>query len=89
MRISPTTLVRGKGPIKRSLIWKNSYSEESIYHVLEVRNNLVFGNLLNKFGFKLIVESDKFVLTKMDNFVEKGYSIEDMFKLDINNKVNA
>ena len=56
-----------------------------VYHVPEVRRNLVFDGVLNKFGFKLIFESNKFILFKGGTFFGKGYMYEGMFKLNINN----
>jgi len=51
--------------------------------MLEVRKNLVSGSLLNKFGFKLVFEADKFVLSKGGMFVRKWYACEGMFKLNV------
>ncbi|XP_031283167.1 uncharacterized protein LOC116141835 [Pistacia vera] len=56
----------------------------------KVRKNLVFGSLLNKFGFKLVFEANNFVLSKGGMFVGKGYLCDGIFKLNIandNNKV--
>ena len=50
-----------------------------------VRKNLVFGSLLNKHGFKLVFESEKFVLFKGEIFVGKGYMYQEMFKLNVIN----
>lgn len=57
-----------------------------VYYVPEIRKNLVSGGL-NKFGFKSVFESDKFVLSKGGAFVGKGYLYEGMFKLNLINKV--
>ncbi len=46
----------------------------------------MFGSLLNKFGFKLNFDADKFILSKGGIFVGKGYMYESMFKLNIINK---
>ena len=56
-----------------------------VYHVPAVRKNLVSSSLLNKSGFKLVFESNKFILSKGGTFVGKGYIYEGMFKLNINN----
>ena len=45
---------------------------------------MVSGGLLNKFGFKLVFEADKFVLSKGGMFVGKGYLYDSMFKLNVN-----
>jgi hypothetical protein len=60
----------------------------NMYFVPETRKSLESGNLLNKFGFKFVFESDQFVLTKEGAFVGKGYLFEMMFKLNLINKVN-
>jgi hypothetical protein len=59
-----------------------------VYFVHEIMKNLVSRGLLNKFGFKVVFESDRFVLTKGGAFVGKSYLFEGMFKLNLNNKVN-
>ncbi|KAL3813142.1 hypothetical protein ACJIZ3_014410 [Penstemon smallii] len=61
---------------------------QDVYHVPELRKNLVSGSLLNKHGFKLVFESDKFILSKSGTFVGKGYLYEGMFKLNINKIMN-
>jgi len=40
-------------------------------------------SLLNMLGFKLVFETEKFVLSKGDMFVGKGYACEEMFKLNV------
>ncbi|GKA86569.1 pol polyprotein [Tanacetum coccineum] len=49
----------------------------NVLYVPEIRKNLVSGWLLNKFGFRLVFESDKFVLSKNQMFVGKGYAMND------------
>ena len=55
----------------------------NVFYVSKVRKNLVSGGLLNKFGFKLVFEVDKFVLSKGGMFVGKGYLCDGMFKLNV------
>ena len=46
-------------------------------------------NLLCKSGGnKVVLESDKFILTKNGAFVGKGYSCDEMFKLSVIKKIN-
>ena len=56
-----------------------------VFNAPELRKNLVSGYLLNKAGFKQVIESDQFVITKKGVFVGKGYTCKDMFKLNIVN----
>ena len=52
-------------------------------HVPDIRKNLVSGSLLSKNGFRLIFESDKFVLTKNWMYVGKSYMSNGLFKLNV------
>ena len=52
-------------------------------HVPEIRKNLVSGPILSKKGFKLVFESDRFILTKAGMYVGKGYLTEGLFKLNV------
>lgn len=54
-----------------------------VFYAPEIRKNLVFGGLLSKHGYKLVFESDKFVLTKNSMFVGKCYAENGMFKLNL------
>ncbi|KAJ9566473.1 hypothetical protein OSB04_002439 [Centaurea solstitialis] len=56
---------------------------KDVLFVPELRKNLVSGWLLNKVGFKLVFESDKFVLSKNGMYVGKGYAMNGMFKLNV------
>jgi hypothetical protein len=64
MRNSSTTVVKGKGTVNLEFTSGKVLSLNDVYFVPEIMKNLVFGGLLNKFGFKAVFESDQFVLTK-------------------------
>ena len=55
----------------------------NVMYVPDIRKNLASGSLLNKHGFRMVFESDKFVLTKNGLFVGKGYECGGMFKLNV------
>ena len=59
----------------------------NVLHVLDVRKNLVSGSLLSKNGFKLVFVSDKFVLSKNEMYVGKGYLSDGLFNLNVMNVV--
>jgi hypothetical protein len=44
----------------------------NVFHIPEIRKNLVFASLLSKKRFKIVLESDKVFVTKSEMFVEKG-----------------
>ncbi|GJZ34356.1 hypothetical protein Tco_0580173 [Tanacetum coccineum] len=47
----------------------------NVLYVSEIHKNLMSGWLLNKFGFRLVFESDKFVISKNQMYVGKGYAL--------------
>nr|GEY25544.1 hypothetical protein [Tanacetum cinerariifolium] len=66
----------------------------NVLYVPEVRKNLVSGWLLNKFGFRFVFESDKFVLSKNQIYVGKGYAMNDeaidkfvLYKTEVENQL--
>ena len=52
----------------------------NVCHVPEVRKNLVTGSLLNKHGFKLVFESDKFIL-RVEFLLGKDICIKECLSL--------
>ena len=70
----------------RKIILKMTSGKEltlnNVLHVPEIRKNLIAGSLMLKIGFKLVFESDKFVITKVGMYVGRGYMIDGMFKLN-------
>ena len=48
------------------------------------KKNLIFTNLLSKKGFKIVLDSNKVIVTKSGMFMGKGYSYDGMFKFIIN-----
>lgn len=64
-----TSIVKVKENIKIEFTSINFITLGDVYHVPEIKNNLLSGSFLNKFEFKLIFESDTYMLTKKDNFV--------------------
>ena len=55
----------------------------NVLYVPEICKNLVSGSLLNSHGFRLVFESDKFVLSKSGMYVGKGYMSGGMWKLNV------
>lgn len=63
----------GKGTIELKFTFVKIVTLFDVFHAPKIRKNLVYGGLLSKHGFKLVFESDKFVLTKNGMSVGKGY----------------
>lgn len=78
-----TADIKGEGNVILKMTSGKELTLSNTLYVPEIRKNLVSGWLLNKFGFRLVFESDKFVLTKRGMYVGKGYALNGMFKLDV------
>nr|GFA86151.1 hypothetical protein [Tanacetum cinerariifolium] len=88
---SATADIKGEGDVILKMTSEKGLKLTSVLYVPEIRKNLVSSCLLNKFGFHLVFESDRFVLSKNQIYVGKGYSMNGMFKLNVmvvNNEIN-
>ena len=45
--------------------------------------NLISGSILSKKGFRMVFESDKFILTKNGIYAGKGYLVNGLFKANV------
>jgi hypothetical protein len=58
-----------------------------------INRNLISGSLLCRDGFKLVFESNKFIVSKFGLFISKGYDNGGLFRLsvidDCNNMTNS
>jgi hypothetical protein len=80
---SHTTDVLGTGEMLLKFTSGQELVLKDVLHAPEIRKNLVSGFLLNKVGFKQILEADQFVLSKKGMFVGKGYTCDGIFKLNV------
>ena len=80
---SSTARVEGKGKVILKMTSEKELTLNDVLHVPDIRKNLVSGSLLSKNGFKLVFESDKFILTKSGTYVGKGYLSNGLFKMNV------
>ncbi|GJS66716.1 retrovirus-related pol polyprotein from transposon TNT 1-94 [Tanacetum coccineum] len=80
---STTVDIKGEGDVILKMTSKKELKLTNVLYVLEIRKNLVSGWLLNKFGFRLVFESDnkdeaidKFVLYKTEVENQLGRKIK-------------
>ncbi|GKU99886.1 hypothetical protein SLEP1_g12666 [Rubroshorea leprosula] len=85
---SAAVQVKGKGTVDLEFTSGKVLTLTDVHYVPDIRKNLVSASLLNKFGFKLVFEAEKFILSKGGIFVGKGYAYEGMFKMNINYNIN-
>ncbi|KAL0336726.1 UNVERIFIED_CONTAM: Retrovirus-related Pol polyprotein from transposon TNT 1-94 [Sesamum radiatum] len=79
---STTAGVLGKGKILLKLTSGKTLALIDVLYVPSLRRNLVSGSLLNKVGLKIVLESDKVIITKNNDFVGKGYLSDGLFVLN-------
>ena len=80
---SSTSKVEGVEKIALNMTSGKTVTLINVLHVPDVRKNLVSGSLLSKNGFKLVFVSDKFVLSKNEMYVGKGYLSDGLFELNV------
>ncbi|GJW99002.1 retrovirus-related pol polyprotein from transposon TNT 1-94 [Tanacetum coccineum] len=80
---SATANIKGEGDVILKMTFEKELKLTNVLYVPEIRKNLVSGWLLNKFDFHLVFESDKFVLSKNQMYVGRGYAMNGMFKLNV------
>ena len=78
--------VLGKSTIEVKMSFGKMMILTNVFHVPKIKKNLVSANLLYKSGLKVVLESNKLILSKNGIFVGKGYATDGMYKLSIINK---
>nr|GEU73229.1 zinc finger, CCHC-type [Tanacetum cinerariifolium] len=77
-----TTLVHGRGCVDLMFSSVKVVSLLNVLHVPNIRKNLVSSSVLNNYGYKQVIESNKFVLSKHGVFISFGYLSNHMFRLN-------
>ncbi|GJS79358.1 zinc finger, CCHC-type containing protein [Tanacetum coccineum] len=78
-------LVHGRGCVDLRFSSEKIVSLFNVLHVPNIRKNLVSSSILNNCGYKQVIESNKFVLSKHGVFIGFGYLSNQMFMLNIVN----
>ena len=78
-----TTQVLGKGDVELCFTSGRILTLKDVFYTPSMRKKLMSSFLLNKAGFKQIIESDQYVIVKKGIFVGKGYACDGMFKLNV------
>ncbi|KAL0359399.1 UNVERIFIED_CONTAM: hypothetical protein Sangu_0789300 [Sesamum angustifolium] len=76
---SHTTQVLGIGEVELKFTSGRVLTLKDVLYTPSMRKHLMSSFLLNKAGFKQIMESDQYVITKKGVFVGKGYACDGMF----------
>ncbi|GJW82907.1 zinc finger, CCHC-type containing protein [Tanacetum coccineum] len=85
MKNESTTLVYGRGCLDLRFSSGKIVSLFNVLHVPNIKKNLVSTSILNNYGYKQVIESNKFVLSKHGVYIGFGYLCNQMFRLNIVN----
>ncbi|GJS78052.1 zinc finger, CCHC-type containing protein [Tanacetum coccineum] len=80
--------VHGKGSIVLEFSYGISITLFNVLYVPKLRKNLIYVHVSNKYGYKQVYESDKYILSKSGVFVRLGYYNNGMFMLNLNKVSN-
>ena len=75
--------VRGVGTIDLKFTSGKIVQLKNMQHVLTINKNLVNGSLLCQDGFKVVLKSNKLVVSKYGQFIGKGYDCGGLFHLSL------
>jgi hypothetical protein len=83
--------VLGVGTVVLKFTSRKTVLLENVQHVPPIKKNLVSGSLMCRDGFKIVLESNKYVVSRHGTFVGKDYDCRGLFSLslldDVCNKV--
>ncbi|GJX73673.1 zinc finger, CCHC-type containing protein [Tanacetum coccineum] len=85
MENESTALVHGRGYVDLKFSTRKKISLFNVLHVPNIRKNLVSSSVLNHYGYKQVIESNKFVLSKHGVLIGFGYLSNQIFRLNIVN----
>src|SRR3954467_11397913 len=80
--------VHGVGTVDLKFTSGKTVRLKNVHHVPSINKNLVSGSLLCRDGYKIVFESNKFVISKYGTFVGKGYECGGLFRLSLSEICN-
>src|SRR5437868_5457344 len=80
--------VRGVGTVDLKFTSGNIVQLRNVQHVPTMDKNLVSGSLLCRDGFKVVLESNKVVVSKHGQFIGKGYECGGLFCFSLSDFCN-
>jgi hypothetical protein len=82
--------VLGAGTVNLKFTSRKLMLLKNVQQVPSIKKNLVSGSMMCRDGYKIVLESNKCVVSKHDTFIGKGYNCGGLFRLsllDVSNKV--
>ena len=76
-----TSEMKGQGKVILKMTSRKELTLINVLYVPQICKNLASDSFLNSHGFWLVLESNKFVLSKSGMYVGKGYRNDSIWKL--------
>ena len=83
MENSATSKIEGQGKVVLKIMSKKQLTLTNVLYLPRIHKNLVSDSFLNSHGFRMVFESNKFVLSKSGMYVGKWYMSDSMRKLNV------
>jgi hypothetical protein len=80
--------VHGVGMVYLKLTLEKIMQLKNMHHAPSINKNLVSSSLLCRDGFKVVLESNKFVVSKCGQFIGKGYVCGGLFYFSVSDFCN-
>ena len=80
--------VLGVGTVTLKFTSGKTVPLKSVQHVPSIKKNLVSASMLCRDGYKIVLESNKCVVSKHGSFVGKGYDCGGLFRLSLHDVCN-
>jgi hypothetical protein len=78
-----TNQILGSGSIELTMTSEKALNLQGVRHVPSLHRNLISESLLLRAGYRIVKESNKFVITKNNVFIGKGFTCDGLFKLNV------
>jgi hypothetical protein len=80
--------IQGVGTVDLKLTSGKIVQLKNVQHLLSINKNLVSSSLLCRDGFMVVLESNKFVISKYGQFIGKGYVCGCLFRFSVSDFCN-
>jgi hypothetical protein len=80
--------VHGVGTVDLKLTSEKIVQLKNVQHAPSINKNLVSGSLLCRDSFKVVLESNKFIVSKCGQFIGKGYVCGGLLRFSVSNFYN-
>ena len=77
------TSIHGVGMVEMTLTSRKIVRLKNMQHVSTINKNLVSGSLLCRDSFNIVLESNKFIVSKCGQFIGKGYECGGLFRFSV------